>query len=295
MNIQQITVKSILNRRRHGRDSWFLEDYTLNPYLACSLGCPWCYVKGSYYGASSSREVREKANALELLERQLSLRAKKGEYGFIVLSSATEAYMPTEEKIGLTRRLLETILKYRFPVHVITRSTLVLRDLDILKGIDKEAVLPEDLKARVSGGVIVSFSIPSINEKLSKIMEPGAALPRERMEAMRQFKQEGILAGIVAMPIFPFLSDSDDDIETLIKEAKKHGADYVLFSALTLYGMGQEHTYRVLQVHFPDVLERYQQLYSGDRKTWQRYEGDLQLRARSLLKKHGLKPKIQKV
>ena len=292
--MEQVTVKSILNRRKHGRDPWFLEDYTLNPYLACSLGCPWCYVKGSYYGASSSREAREKANALELLDRQLSLRAKKGEYGFIVLSSATEAYMPAEEKTGLTRSLLEIILKYRFPVHVITRSMLVLRDLDILKCLDKEAVLPEDLKERVSGGVIVSFSIPSINEKLSKVMEPGAALPRERMNAMRQFRQEGILSGIVAMPIFPFLSDSDTDIEALIREAKRHGASYVLFSALTLYGIGQEYTYRVLKVHFPDVLESYEQLYNSDRKTWQRFEGDLQLRARSLLEKHGLKPKIQK-
>jgi DNA repair photolyase len=252
-------------------------------------------VKGSYYGASSSREVKEKTNALELLEKQLSLRAKKGEYGFIVLSSATEAYMPAEKKIGLTRSLLEVILKYRFPVHMITRSMLVLRDLDVLKCINKDAVLPEDLKSRVSGGVIASFSIPSVNEQLSKVMEPGAALPRERMETMKQFKQEGILSGVVAMPIFPFLSDSDNDIEALIREAKRHGADYVLFSTLTLSGIGQEHTYRVLKVHFPDILEGYERLYSGGRKTWQRFEGNLQLRARSLLKKYGLKPNIQKV
>ena len=129
--VNEIKVKSILNKHKK-RDDWFLDDYSVNPYSGCSFNCIYCYIRGSKYGENMAKTLSVKINAPELLEKQLSRRAKRGEYGVIVLSSSTEPYMPIEEKLKLTRKLLEIILKYRFPVEIATKSKLVLRDLDLL-------------------------------------------------------------------------------------------------------------------------------------------------------------------
>ncbi|RLF44248.1 MAG: radical SAM protein, partial [Thermoplasmata archaeon] len=109
--INEIRVKSILNKHRK-RDDWFLDDYSVNPYSGCSFNCIYCYIRGSKYGENMVKSLSVKINAPELLEKQLSRRAEKGKYGIISLSSSTEPYMPIEEKLKLTRRLLEIILKY---------------------------------------------------------------------------------------------------------------------------------------------------------------------------------------
>src|SRR6478735_6408092 len=124
---QPITVKSILNKTKR-RDPWFLDDYTINPYSGCSFNCLFCYIRGSKYGEHMEEKLSIKSNAVELLEKQLKNRAAKNEFGFIVLSSATDPYLQFEKEEKLTRQILEVILKYRFPVHIITRSDLVTRD-----------------------------------------------------------------------------------------------------------------------------------------------------------------------
>ncbi|MBP7140147.1 MAG: radical SAM protein, partial [Caldisericia bacterium] len=150
--VNNIQVKSILNKHKK-RDDWFLDDYSVNPYSGCSFNCIYCYIRGSKYGENMAKTLSIKINAPELLEKQLSRRAKKEEYGIIALSSSTEPYMPIEEKLKLTGKLLEIILKYKFPVEIATKSKLVLRDFDILKEIDKKAILPADLKPELKHGV----------------------------------------------------------------------------------------------------------------------------------------------
>ena len=107
--VNEIKVKSILNKHKK-RDDWFLDDYSVNPYSGCSFNCIYCYIRGSKYGENMAKTLSVKINAPELLEKQLSRRAKRGEYGIIALSSSTEPYMPIEEKLKLTRKLLEIIL-----------------------------------------------------------------------------------------------------------------------------------------------------------------------------------------
>src|SRR6185312_12657195 len=135
---QEVLAKSILNKTKR-RDPWFLDDYTINPYSGCSFNCVFCYIRGSKYGEHMERSLAVKENAIELLDKQLSLRAKKNQHGIIVVSSATEPYLQFEEELQMTRKILERILHYRFPVHIITRSNLVTRDFDILREIDKQA------------------------------------------------------------------------------------------------------------------------------------------------------------
>ena len=99
-----------------------------------------------------------KINAVELLEKQLALRARKGQYGIIVLSSATDPYLQFEKEYELTRKMLEVILHYKFPVHIITKSDLVVRDFDLLKEIEKNAILPKELDGKLSQKSFITFS-----------------------------------------------------------------------------------------------------------------------------------------
>jgi len=216
--VNEIRVKSILNKHKK-RDDWFLDDYSINPYQGCSFNCVYCYTRGSKYGTHLAKTLSVKVNAPELLEKQLIRRARKGEHGIICIASQ-EAYLPIEKKLRMTRKLLGIILRYRFPVHVGTKSTLVVRDLDILREIDRNAILPEDLKHKLKRGVIISFSFSTLDEKLAKIFEPGAPKPRERLETMSKCKEEGFLVGANFIPVLPFLSDSDEQLEEMIKTAE---------------------------------------------------------------------------
>lgn len=258
--VNEIQVKSILNKHKK-RDDWFLDDYSVNPYSGCSFNCIYCYIRGSKYGENMAKTLSVKINAPELLEKQLSRRAKKGEYGIITLSSSTEPYMPIEEKLKLTRRLLEIILKYKFPVEIATKSELVLRDLDLLKEIDKNAILPDDLKPDLKHGAIISFSISTLDEKLAKTLEPGAPKPIERLETMRKCKEEVFFTGVCFIPVLPFLSDSDEQLEETIRTVKEYEADFIFAGGLTLFGNGPTDCktlyYKFLEKHYPELVPKY--------------------------------------
>jgi len=237
-----------------------------------------------------------KINAPELLEKQLSRRAKKGEYGIIALSSSTEPYMPIEEKLKLTRKLLEIILKYKFPVEVATKSKLVLRDLDLLKEIDKKAILPADLKPKLKHGAIISFSISTLDEKLAKILEPGAPKPRERLETMKKCKEEGFFTGVCFIPVLPFLSDSEEQLNETIKTVKEYGADFILVGGLTLFGKGPADCktlyYKFLEKYHPELVPKYRSLYRIFFAPSKEYQRELEEKSRRVCKKYGIKNKI---
>src|SRR5256885_446426 len=156
-----IQVKSMLNKTKR-RDAWFLDDYTINPYSGCSFNCLYCYIRGSKYGTHMEEKLSVKINAIEILNKQLRNRAKKGQYGIIVLSSATDPYLQFEKEEQLTRRILEVILHYRFPVHIITKSDLVIRDFDLLHKINEVAILPSDLETKLEHKTLITFSFTTL-------------------------------------------------------------------------------------------------------------------------------------
>ena len=293
--VNEIQVKSILNKHKK-RDDWFLDDYSVNPYSGCSFNCIYCYIRGSKYGENMAKTLSAKINAPELLEKQLSRRAKRGEYGIIALSSSTEPYMPIEEKLKLTRKLLEIILKYRFPVEIATKSKLVLRDLDLLKEIAKNAILPDDLKPKLKHGVIISFSISTLDEKLAKILEPGAPKPIERLEAMKRCKERGFFTGICFIPVLPFLSDSEEQVEETIKTVKEYGADFIFVGGLTLFGKGPADCktlyYKFLEKYHPELVPKYKSLYRIFFAPSKEYQKELKEKSRRLCEKYGIKNRI---
>ena len=207
---REIQVKSILNKTRK-RDSWFLDDYTFNPYSSCSFNCLYCYIRGSKYGMNLEKSLSVKANAIELLDRQLAIRAKKKQHGIIVVSSATDPYLQIEEKYRLTRQALEVILRHKFPVHIITKSDMIVRDFDLLKKIEKAAILPSDLP-QLKNGVIISFSFSTIQDRVGKIFEPGATSPSKRLKVLQSSLAHGFLTGVSLMPLIPYISDTSEQL-----------------------------------------------------------------------------------
>src|SRR5258706_14868475 len=178
-------IKSVLNKHKK-RDSWFLDDYSVNPYEGCSCNCLYCYIRGSKYGENMDEGLIVKSNALEVLEKQLAARAKNIQYGIVTVGSAVDAYMNHEEKLRLTEGMLKLLLKYRFPVFISTKSTLILRDIDLLNEIDKAAILPSDLKESLKRGVILSVSVSTTNEQITNMLEPGAATPTKRFNILKK-------------------------------------------------------------------------------------------------------------
>ncbi|NUM79950.1 radical SAM protein [bacterium] len=293
--IREKIVKSVLNKHKR-RDAWFLDDYSVNPYEGCGFNCVYCYIRGSKYGENLSEKLTVKSNAFEILDRQLFNRAKKGQYGIIALASATDPYMPIELKYERTKGFLEIILRHRFPVLVLTKSDLIIRDISLLKAIDERAILPTDLKNTLHRGVMISFSLSTADEKIAAVFEPGAPAPIKRLEALQVVKTEGFLSGINLMPVLPFISDTDEQLEDTIRMAKSYGADYIIAGGLTLFGNGPTDSktlyFKLIQKYFPEQAERCRQLFDSSFSLPAAYQKQLEQRVKVFSKKHGIRNSI---
>ncbi|HTF05281.1 MAG TPA: radical SAM protein [Bacteroidia bacterium] len=268
--MQKIISKTILNKTKHPpgkRDAWFLDDYTINPYSGCSFNCLYCYIRGSKYGEHMEEKLSVKTNAVELLEKQLHLRAKKGQHGIIVMSSATDPYLQAEKETGLTRQLLEVILKHKFPVHIITKSDLVTRDFDLLEQIDRTAILPADLRETLKHGTIITFSFTTVDDAISKIFELGATSPAERLHAHEAAVKNNFLSGISMMPLLPHITDTTASLDAMFTAFKNAGSHYVMPATITLFGNGTSDSktlvFRAIDKHYPHLSEKYRKLFAN--------------------------------
>jgi len=226
MKIQEKEAKSIL-RRQKKIDSWFLTHYGMNLYRGCTHNCVFCDGRSEKYRVEGTfgSTVEVKTNAIELLQKELnpSRKRKPMPNSFIMLGGGVcDAYQPAEKQYKLARKTLELIAEYRYPVHILTKSTLVERDLDLLQTINQQT------KA------LVSFSLSSANDQLSQIFEPGVPAPSERLASMRKLKKAGISCGLFLMPVIPFLTDTPDAIKKTIQNAKDAGAEFGIFGTMTL-------------------------------------------------------------
>lgn len=257
---KEIEVKTVLNKTKN-RDPWFLDDYTLNLYSSCSFNCLYCYIRGSKYGTNLEKSLAVKINAIEILDRQLFNRAKKNQHGIIVLSSATDPYLQIEKKYELTREALRIINKYRFPVHIITKSNVIERDYDLLHQIDKNAILPNDLKTSLGRGVIISFSFSTLDDAIAGIFEKGATKPSKRLETLNKTINEGFHAGVSLMPLLPFISDTTEHLDILFSTFKASNIKYILPATITLFGNGPSDSktlvFEAIKKHFPELENRY--------------------------------------
>ena len=252
--IKEIEAKSIL--RKHKRiDSWFISCYGMNFYRGCSHNCVYCDGRNEKYQVEGEfgEEVEVKINAIDILRRELDPKRKRVPLKkcFIMVGGGVgDSYQPVEKKYRLTRKALELMLEFNLPAHVLTKSTLIERDIDILKKINE------------NNRAIVNFSFCSVDDEISTIFEPGVPLPSQRLETIAKFKQAAIPCGLFLMPVIPFITDTPDQIEKTFRMANEIGIDYIIFSGMTLKdGRQKEYFFNVLKKHYPDLITEYQNIY----------------------------------
>lgn len=246
--IAEITAKTILSSVPQP-DPWFGLRYSMNLYRGCQHQCIYCDSRSACYGIENFEDILVKSNAIELLRRELPRKRLKGTIG---TGSMHDPYMPLEAERRLTRKALENIAGNRFPVHVITKSDLVLRDTDVLTTIG-------------SVYAAVSFTITTADDSLAAKIEPNAPPPSRRFRAMQALAGQGVLTGVVMMPVLPFLEDSEGNIRAILTRAREAGAVYIVSAfGMTLRDRQRDYYYAQLDCRFPGLRRRYEERF-GDR------------------------------
>jgi len=246
LRYREVEVRGILNTVP-GRDDWFGLSYNLNLYRGCEHQCIYCDTRSNCYQIENfNEEVLIKVNALELLEKALPRKRRIGLIGF---GSMNDPYTYAEEHYNLTGKALQLAAKYRFPVHIITKSDMVLKDMDTLIRINR-------IKARVS------FYITTTDDALARKLEPGAPSPTRRLRALRQLSTCGIETGVVMMPVLPFLEDTPENILSIVNRAADNGANYIIPAfGMTIRDGQREYFYKKLDQLFPGMRQRYQRAF----------------------------------
>jgi len=243
--IKEIYAKGLLSHVKQP-EPWFGLKYNMNLYRGCQHQCIYCDSRSSCYQIENFKDILVKVNAIDLLEDELSRKRVKGTIG---TGSMNDPYMPVEEKLNLTGRALEVIARFGFSVHIITKSDLVLRDLDILREINRIYTA-------------VSFTITTTDEDLAIKLEPGAPAVSKRFDAMRVLSENGILTGVTMMPILPFLEDNEDNIAQIVTQAKEAGASYIIPGfGMSLRTGSREYYYEKLDQYFPGMRRKYEQQF----------------------------------
>jgi DNA repair photolyase len=244
--IKDIQAKTLLARVK-GPDDWFGLYYNFNLYRGCQHQCIYCDSRSECYQIENfNQDVLVKVNAVELLRKEL---AGKRVVGTIGTGSMNDPYMPLEAEKQLTRHALETIAEFQFPVHIITKSDLVLRDLDLLEQIRQTYAA-------------VTFTVTTADDDLSKKLEPGAPVSSRRLAAMRRLSENGFLTGLTMMPILPFIEDNEENISRIVTLAHENGASYILPAfGMTLRDRQRAYYYDKLDHHFPGLHTRYEKAF----------------------------------
>lgn len=246
--MEYIPAKHILTRSKS--TDWFGTDHTMNLYRGCPHGCIYCDSRSECYRDDDFDRVKGKEKALELLRDELRRKVRPA---FIAMGSMSDPYNPVEKELELTRKALMLIHAYEHGVAVCTKSDLILRDVDLYADIQSRAP------------VICKVTVTTTDDGLASKIEPGAPCPTRRLEALEGLSQRGIFAGIVLMPVLPFLEDSVENVLAVVDAAADAGAKFVYPAfGMTLRDRQRAYYYDRLVQLFPEIKEKYEKQY-GDR------------------------------
>ncbi len=226
-------------------------DNGINLYRGCLHGCIYCDSRSlCYQMAHAFEDIEVKENALELLEQALKQKRKRCMIG---TGAMTDPYLPIEEKLRMTRGALELIDKYGFGATVLTKSTLVLRDLDLLARINRHT------KA------VVQMTLTTLDDELCRLIEPKVSVTSQRLQALKSFRDAGVPTVVWLCPILPFLNDTPENIALILASCADAGVKGVLCfnMGLTLREGNREYFYAQLDRLFPGLKERYIRTYGN--------------------------------
>ncbi len=248
---KHVQVKRMLRFMR----VWFLPfRWGVNTYRGCEHDCLYCNARHTHEyldlpTSAFAHQILVKDNAAEVLDHELSRPSWRPDLT-VNLATVTDPYQPAESQFTITRRVLEVFLKHRNALLVTTKSDLVLRDLDLLTRIGQISFL----------NVVVTLS--TVDEDLRKRLEPAAPSVDRRLRLIRELHAAGITVGVTAIPLLPFLSDNEADVERLMEAIADNGADYAVVDLLNLRGGARRRYMAFLQTYDPALLSKYEALYS---------------------------------
>jgi len=262
--VREITCKSVLNKCSIG-------DYSLNCYVGCAHGCGYCYARYMQrfhpHEEPWGRFVDVKTNAVEVLEKQI----RRMPPGSVFMSSACDGWQPLEKTWRLTRECCRILLEHGFRVNALTKSALILRDLDIF----------------AKGNARVGVTVTTPDERLAALWEPGASTVSERFNVLAQAHDAGIETSIMFGPLLPFLSDNEASLDALFEQAARLQVNVIWVDTLNARPKVWDSVRATLRRHFPELEERYRRMLFAPvvRKAYIKALGEW---VRGAAKRHGV-------
>jgi len=241
-------------------DPFYKANYSLNPYRGCPVGCRYCYIQNKKHISAGLEEekdsiVQVKINLPYLLKKRLD---SGPEPGLIAVGESCEPYADIESKYFITRRILEILSGYEFPVHIITRFDRILRDIDIIE------------KINLAAFISVTVSIPVISKELVQKLEGKTPSIKERLKIFRVLRRKGISAGVALAPVIPYISDGAE-VGKVMKKAAAAGASYALFRSLRIKDYQRDMFFSWLKEKYPRLIDSYERLYSESEEPSEEY------------------------
>jgi DNA repair photolyase len=272
-----LPVRSLLNRCTGSRMPF---TWTINPYRGCEFACKYCYARYTHEfmelrdGIDFEQKIFVKQRAADLLRQELR-HVKPGED--IAIGTATDPYQPAERRFEVTRAILEELARHSgLEIGIVTKSNLVLRDVEVLQQVAK------------SNRLVVNITITTMNVDLARILEPRAPRPDLRLEAMQKLNQAGIAAGVICAPVLPGITDSPRDLEALVRATAQAGGKYIYANSLFLKPCSSAVFMPFLEKEFPQLVKSYQQRYKDRAFLPASYRKRLSQLMKRLREKHGI-------
>jgi DNA repair photolyase len=247
-----LPARSLLNRCTAPRMPF---TWTINPYRGCEFACKYCYARYTHEfmemrdGVDFERKIYVKQHAAEILRREL--RRVRPEQG-IAIGTATDPYQPAERRYEVTRAILEEMARHRgLEIGIVSKSTLLLRDVDVLKEVG------------MHNRLFVNLTITTLDINLARILEPRAPRPDLRLEAVRKLNEAGVNAGVICAPVLPDITDKPSDLENLVRATALAGGKYIYANPLFLKPCSAAIFLPFLQKEFPSLVEKYRQRFES--------------------------------
>jgi DNA repair photolyase len=254
--------------------------WTINPYRGCTHSCHYCFARAFHayldlgVGDDFSSKIIVKTNVVEVLRRELASPKWAGET--IAMGTATDPYQHCEGRYKLTRGIVQALGDFENPLSMLTKSTMILRDLDLYKRLGAVA------------DVTVSMSVGTLNERIRRVVEPGTPPGRRRLEVLARFAEAGIRTGVLVAPILPGLTDDEEHLDEVVAGCAAAGVSWTAPIVLHVRSSIREYFMPWLEETYPALVPLYRELYGGRAYAPKAYQEEIAGRFGELRARHGL-------
>jgi DNA repair photolyase len=254
--------------------------WTINPYRGCTHSCHYCFARAFHtyldlgIGEDFSTKIVVKTNVAEVLRRELAAARWSGET--IAMGTATDPYQHCEGRYRLMRGILQALVDFENPLSILTKSTMIVRDLDLFRELNEVAPLT------------ISMSVGTLDESVRRVVEPGTPPGHRRLDILAKFAEAGIRTGVLVAPILPGLTDDEEHLDEVLRACAEAGVGYAVPIVLHVRSSIREHFMPWMERTYPWLYPRYVELYGRRAYAAKRYQQEVAERFARLRLRHGI-------